>query len=102
MKKSILFLSLGIFLISCDEHNQQRIKKEDSEFKSHKERNLSAEADSLMSSLKSPVILIGKDKTFDMWGITVKDSSGKIYTFGDLLSISNNIGASRNIGDTIK
>ena len=55
-----------------------------------------------MSSLKSPVILIGKDKTFDMWGITVKDSSGKIYTFGDLLSISNNIGASRNIGDTIK
>ena len=33
MKKSILFLSLGIFLISCDEHNQQRIKKEDAEFK---------------------------------------------------------------------
>lgn len=58
--------------------------------------------DSLFNKLKSPVVLIGKDKTLGMWGITVKDSTGYVLSIGDLCSIANNIGASRNIGDTLK
>lgn len=58
--------------------------------------------DAKLSSLKSPVVLIGKDKFYDCWGITVQDATGEILTIGNMISLANNIGASRMIGDTIK
>ena len=55
-----------------------------------------------LSSLKSPVILIGKNETLGCWGITVQDANGEIVSIGNLVPTANNIGASRMIGDTIK
>lgn len=55
-----------------------------------------------INALKSPVILIGKDKSFGCWGITVKDSTGYILHIGNMSSLANDIGATRAVGDTIK
>lgn len=66
------------------------------------ERDYDHEVDSVVNTLKSPVVLIGKDKTLGMWGVVLKDGTGFIYTIGDFSSFANKIGASRNIGDTIK
>lgn len=59
-------------------------------------------ADQEFSELKSPVILIGKAEDSFGWKITVKDSTGKALSFGNLQIISNSIGPSRHIGDTLK
>ena len=58
--------------------------------------------DSIFNTLHSPVVLIGKDKSFGLWGVTLKDGSGKITTFGNFSSLANNLGASRKVGDTLK
>jgi len=55
-----------------------------------------------INTLKSPVILIGKSCSMSMWGITVKDGKDSIRHYGNASSLANNIGESRNIGDTIK
>lgn len=58
--------------------------------------------DQEFSELKSPVILIGKAEDPFGWKITVKDSTGRVVSFGNLQIISSSIGASRHIGDTLK
>ena len=67
-----------------------------------KGNNPSEQGDIDFNNLKSPVILIGKEKTLIGYNITVKDSTDKVVTFGDLQMISNTIGESRIIGDTLK
>lgn len=58
--------------------------------------------DAKFTSLKSPVLLIGKAQVLDSWTITVQDANGEIITFGFNITLANNIGASRSVGDTIK
>jgi len=58
--------------------------------------------DAKISKMQSPVTLIGKEKTFGCWGVTLKDANGEILTIGNLVSTANNIGNSRNIGEVIK
>jgi len=55
-----------------------------------------------INSLTSPVILIGKEKNMGLYNITIKDSNNIIATYGNMSTFANNIGASRQIGDTIK
>jgi hypothetical protein len=64
--------------------------------------NYDAEVEAKFNQLKSPVVLVGKDKTLGEWGITVKDSTGFVYTISCSSDLANNIGASRKVGDTLK
>lgn len=64
--------------------------------------SISDRADIEFSELKSPVILIGKAEDPFGWKITVKDSTGKVLSFGNMQIIANSIGPSRHIGDTLK
>lgn len=66
------------------------------------ENRMHEEADSTFNSLPSPVILIGKAKSMGYIGITVKDGSGKITSFGNLIMLADNIGSTHNIGDTLR
>lgn len=88
----ITLLSIAVILASCveDHHYDQQ------------EYNQSY-LDSF-NTLKSPVVLIGKSKTaYDKYyGVSVKDSTGKVLSINWQSDLANDIGASRNIGDTIK
>ncbi len=59
-------------------------------------------ADHELSAMRSPVILIGKKCDSFGWNIVLRDSTGRVESFGNLQIIANTIGESRNIGDTIK
>jgi len=52
--------------------------------------------------MKSPVILIGKNKNDFGYSVTLKDSLGNIESFGNGTMIGRNIGESHHIGDVIK
>jgi len=67
-----------------------------------KQLNIHDDADTRLSRLKSPVILIGKYKSMGNWSSVVRDSTGKIESFGNLTILGQSLGESRNIGDTIK
>lgn len=54
------------------------------------------------NALKSPVVLIGKHKSFGDWGITVKDGRDSVLTIGNMSTLANDIGNYHNVGDTIK
>lgn len=58
------------------------------------------------NELKSPVVIIGIWKNNfigdELYSISVKDSSGKVLEIGNQSIFARTIGASRNIGDTIK
>ena len=54
------------------------------------------------NALKSPVILISKEKTIGGYHIVVKDANKVIQQFGDMSIIGSSVGASRNVGDTLK
>jgi len=83
----ILMLVLMLALVSCTEYTV----KESYTDESVREFN----------SLKRPVVLIGKKKGFDLYNITVLDGDGKVYTIGNMSTLANTIGESRNIGDTL-
>jgi hypothetical protein len=76
--------------------------KEEFNKKQQQEQVSKQTPESIFTSLKSPVILIAKDKGMVGYSIVVKDSIGTVQSFGDLTTIGNTIGASRNIGDTLK
>jgi len=86
MKKLILLLTICI-LASCES-----TKSEDYTDISTREFN----------TLKSPVILIGKEKSLGCYNITVIDSNKTILCIGNMSIIARTIGESRNIGDTLK
>lgn len=95
MKKLIFIFIASLFFASCNMEpvltDEQRLEL----------RN--KEADSLMASLRSPVILIGKKADgYGRTSITIKDGFGKIISLSNDLRISNNIGESRNVKDTIR
>jgi hypothetical protein len=95
--KLFIFI-FGIFLFtSCEEPKRIVGKIDGVEY-----YDWSSYYDVKLSKLKPPVILIGKDKTFDHWGVTLKDANGEILTIGNLVSTANNIGASNEVGDVIK
>ncbi len=103
----ILMIVLGVMLTcyvsSCSNGDNSKpapspVVKEQVEFGDPYDKYV----DSVINALKPPVILIAKEKSFGMYGIVVIDSNKRIVTFGDLSSMANKIGASRNIGDTIK
>lgn len=79
--KIILF----VFLVSCTP-----------------QRDVNEANDEMLSKMKSPVILIGKDCGWPGCNATVKDGDGKIYSFGNMTMLGNTLGGSRNVGDTIK
>ena len=89
MKNSILILMLVLMLalVSCTEYTV----KEDYTEESVREFN----------SLPRPVVLIGKKKSFDLYNITVLDGDGKVYSIGNMSTLANTIGESRNVGDTL-
>lgn len=89
MKNSILILMLVLMLalVSCTEYTV----KEDYTEESVREFNY----------LKRPVVLIGKKKSFDLYNITVLDGDGKVYSIGNMSTLANTIGESRNVGDTL-
>lgn len=60
-------------------------------------------SDASMTHMKSPVILLGKKQTLGGgWFITVRDSTGRIVSYNSDCILSNTIGESRNVGDTLK
>lgn len=59
-------------------------------------------SDEQLSKMKSPIVIIGITRG-DLLGasVTVKDSTGKILTMSNC-GLSDNLGFSRKINDTIK
>ena len=55
-----------------------------------------------INRLKKPVILIGKHESMGLYGIVIKDANDSIRTYGNVSSLANCIGESRQVGDTIK
>ena len=58
-----------------------------------------------LNNLKSPVVLVAKSKSdlvTAMYSVTLKDANDSIVYFGNLSGLANSIGASKQIGDTIK
>ncbi len=52
--------------------------------------------------MKSPIVLIEKYKMIYCYSVELKDSTGKIYKWGNISRLANLIGNHYNIGDTIK
>ena len=90
MKKVILGFLLIIGLVSCNMDSYKGFE------------NYDAYVEHDINSLKSPVILIGRQCSMSMWSITVKDGMDSIRHYGNMSSLANDIGESRQIGDTIK
>jgi len=81
----LLLAALGVAVItSCDRFDINR------------------NADRRLSEMKSPVILIGKRENQFGYCVTLKDSVGRVESFGNATMLGLNIGESRHIGDTIK
>lgn len=56
--------------------------------------------DDQFNQLKAPIVLIGKSEVHGWYNITVIDANRAVLTISQL-SLSNNIGRSHNVGDTI-
>ncbi len=54
------------------------------------------------NTLTPPIVLIAKDKTPGTWGVTLRDSRDSMVYFGDFSGLANQIGASYEVGDTLK
>jgi len=90
MKKLFILLAMIGLLASCNQ-NEGGITKTYTDISVDQ-----------INSLKSPVILIAKEKSFGIYSITVKDSSSKILVIGNMSALATTIGESRNVGDTIR
>lgn len=55
-----------------------------------------------INKLEQPVILIGKRKSLGQFSIVVKDANDSIVSYGNASYLASSIGATRNIGDTIR
>lgn len=64
--------------------------------------NYNDKCDKILSSMKSPVIIIGINETWAGFSVSLKDSSGQIVSFGNMSMLANTLGKSHQIGDTIK
>lgn len=103
LKFLLTFFTFSIFLTSC--FHQETAKNDNISSRSIngiEYPNWELYYDKLLSDAKSPVILVGKDKSLGCYGITVKTGDGQFITIGNLVGTANTIGNSREIGDTIK
>lgn len=53
------------------------------------------------NKLEPPVTLFGKSERFSRWGVSLKDGNGKVHVFGNNSTLSQDIGESYDIGDTL-
>ncbi len=85
MKKlnSIIAISLSLIMVRCEIREEVTVNQ-----------------------LRSPVIVVGIDKIRincrDSGAITLKDSTGKLYSFDCATDIARSISNSRKVGDTLK
>jgi hypothetical protein len=54
------------------------------------------------NEMKPPVVLFGKTKSLNLYGVSVMDGNNKIHHFGNKSNFANSIGESYQIGDTLK
>jgi endo-1,4-beta-D-glucanase Y len=94
MKKQILLTMLSITILSCEDKTIQEQSVEN--------KNYTEESTNKLNSLKSPVVIIGINKTWCCYGITVVDSVGYILDISANSNLANSIGQSRKVGDTIR
>ncbi len=107
MKKVFLSLSLiGIFLVSCNTNvNKKSTPTSTNPYTGGDSIVYASYTDytvAQVNKMKSPVILIGKEKSLGCYGVSLKDSTGFLVYLGNMSSFANSIGESRKIGDTIK
>lgn len=68
---------------------------------SEKPKNYESYTDKEFNALTPPVILIGKEKSFDLYSISVKDRNNKVLYIGNMSGFANSIGEQREVGDTL-
>lgn len=56
----------------------------------------------IYNDLEPPVILFSKNKSFGVYGVSLIDGKGNVYTLGNMSTFANQIGNSYNVGDTLK
>lgn len=87
MKQTIIILFLSLAFVSCtpttpvESYTDESVRK--------------------FNTLKRPVVLIGKEKSFKVYNITVLSGDGIVYTIGNMSTLAATIGESRNVGDTL-